>query len=220
MLEGDIDVIHRLLRLRDVPRVHHTPLGQGVDDGRAGNERWNVYGAVLFHQVERSVFQEAAVLDGINAGEDGAAGALVAVGVRGGLLALRMGLIDYSVELILGKLRRIHVVIGAEDPARGTDLDHIGTVFDRVANRGSEFGRRIGNALGNAGLESEQVGTESVAGVAMAAGGAQALARHNHARAVNDAAPDGIAKGDIFQVRVSQVTYCGKPGKQSPARIY
>ena len=74
-------------------------------------------GAVLLHQVESFFVQEAAMLDGIDAGADGALGGFGTVGMSSRLAPQSVSFVDNRVEFLLSELRSIHVVGRREYPA-------------------------------------------------------------------------------------------------------
>src|ERR1700730_15458406 len=69
------------------------------------------------------------MLDGINARANGAFGAFVAVRVGGGLAAQRVSLINDSVQLFLGKLRRVYIVRFGQDSSGSADFDDVRAVL-------------------------------------------------------------------------------------------
>src|SRR5208337_4513700 len=79
-----------------------------------GHECGHKVSAVLLHQVESFVVQEAAMLDGIDAGPNSAFGGFRAVGVSGSLAPQSVGFVDDGVEFLLRELRRIDIIGGRE----------------------------------------------------------------------------------------------------------
>ena len=80
---------------------------------------------------------EAGVLDGVDAGEDGVADAVVAVGMGGDLQAEHVGLVGDRLHLVIGQLLSAGAVAQREDAAGGADLDHLGAIFVHLADLGA-----------------------------------------------------------------------------------
>ena len=94
----------------------------GHDDGRkvtgnfgllrdegAGAQGGHHVGTVLLHELGRLGVHQRTVLDGGDAGADGAAHSLVAVGVGGGVHAVLLGGGDNGLQFLLAKLRPLAI---------------------------------------------------------------------------------------------------------------
>ena len=76
------------------------------------------------------------------------------------LRAKRVRFIHQRVEFGLRQLRRIHVVGEREHAAGGAGLDHIGAVFDVVADGPARRVGAIDDAIGDSRFVPEQAGYE------------------------------------------------------------
>ena len=145
------------------------------------------------------------MLDGIDAGANGSLGPLRSVGVGSRFLAERMRFVHDGVGFFLGELRDIHFIGGREHAASGANLDHIGAIFDVEADRTPSFLGTVDDAVLRPGLVPEQARAETILAVAMAAGGADGMHRHQHARSWNDARRGGVAQTDIHELQAAHV---------------
>src|SRR5262249_35754393 len=136
-----------------------------------GHQRRNIIGPARFHQVERFVVEKRSVLDGIDAGADGAFGSFGSVGVGSGFAAKGVGFVDQRVELGLRELRGVDVVGEGKNAAGRAGLDHIGAVLDIEAHGGAHSVGAVGDSVRDSRFAAEDlVGVAGIV-VAMAAGG-------------------------------------------------
>ncbi len=87
------------------------------------------------------------MLDRIDTGQDRVASGLIAVAVTGDLLAQPVGFVAEGGHLLQGELRGVDLVGQRKDAARGTELDHVGAIFDLIANRLAEPIGAAGDSL-------------------------------------------------------------------------
>src|ERR1035437_495742 len=199
---------------------HHggqVAIGETFLEAFGGHQGGNVVRAAGFHHVEGLVVEEAAMLDGIDAGADGDFGAARSVGVGGSFAAQGVRFGDDGVEFGLGELGGIDVVGEGEDAAGGAGLDDVGAVLDVVAHGLAGLVRATDDAVGDAGFAAEDVRGEAGGGVAMPAGGAEGVDGDQHARAGNLAGVDGVAQADIDVIAGPHVAHGGEAGHQGAA---
>ncbi len=159
------------------------------------------------------------MLDGIDAGADGALGALGAVRVGGGLAPARVRLIDERVQLFLRQLRRVHVVVQREDAARRADLDHVGAVLDVAADGGAHGVGAVGDRGVDAGALVEHVGAVADGRVAVAAGRADGAHGDEHPRPLDLAAARGVAQPHVDEGAGAEVAHRREADHQSLAHV-
>ena len=169
---------------------------------------------VLGHQLEDLGGAVVAVLDGLGAGENGAAHALG----RGGVDR------DRDAGALRGLHRELHFLereggmrAGPGAPAVvAVELDPIGAVADLVADHADERVDAVGllGALGHAEFEREALGR-------VAAGGDDGARGGEHARAGNDALIDGLLELDIGVAGAlgAEVAHGGEAGHQGGAQM-
>ena len=101
-----------------------------------------------FREGDAFVVDQAAVLDGIDAGADGILDRLRAVSVGGDFAAEFVSLFGDGLHFLERVLRRAGLIAFAEDAAGGADLDEVGAVLDGFA----DFGARRPGSVGDAAL--------------------------------------------------------------------
>ena len=137
-----------------------------------------------FISADALVVDEAAVLDGVDAGARAFLMPCGAVGVGGDRAAQPVRLLDGDLQLLEGELGRAGRVAAREDAAAGGELDHVDAVLDLGADDVADLVGAVGDpevALGGNRLDVH-VG-RVVVQVAVAAGDADAGAGGDDARA-------------------------------------
>ena len=135
------------------PREHLGRLGLQLGGGVRGVHavgqvgRRHEEGAPLDHQVQGLVGHERAVLDAVDAGLDGGADAVVAVGVGRDPQPGAVRLVDDRRQLLVGVLLRAGRPGVRHHPARRADLDELGAVLDLVADRLAHLVDAVGDPL-------------------------------------------------------------------------
>src|SRR4029077_7708445 len=120
---------------------------------------------------------------GIDAGENGALGAFVAVGVRGGFAAQRVSLVDDGVQFFLSELRGVHIVGERMDAARRAHLNYVGAILVIEPHGVTSLIRPVDDTVQGIALFSEKPLAETAAMVAMAACRAKRVYSDEHAGA-------------------------------------
>ena len=132
---------------------------------------------MLLRQRDAFVVDEAAVLDGIDAGANRVFDRLRAVRVRRDFATQLVRFFDDRLQLFERVLRRARLIALAQDSAGSADLDHIGAVLHGLAYFRSRRPRAVSDAFR---AMMKFIGEEIV--VAMAARDSQWRTRHDHAR--------------------------------------
>ena len=184
-----------------------------IRDETAGVDRGHVGGAVLFHQRDDLVAHEGAVLDGVDAGFDGALHALIAVGVGGDFEAVFVGGLDDRFQFFGGKLRILAAGREGEHAAGGGDFDEVAALFVALANGlpglvGTVNDADVGAGIAHAGR------AEAVGGIGVSAGGADGGAGGIDAGTFRPTRRDGLAQGEGGVVGVAEVADGGKAGEE------
>ncbi len=184
-----------------------------------GHQCGDKVGPPLLHHVQVFLVEEAAMLDGIDAGTNGAFGGFRSVGVRGGFAMKRMSFVDQRGQFLLRELRRVDIVCGREDAAGGADLNNVRAIFVIEAHRVASLIRTIDDAVERAGLTAEDACAKTVLIVAVTAGRTERTDTDEHARTGNVAVRDGIAKADIDVIGRADVADSSETGHKRDARV-
>ena len=102
-------------------------------------------GAVFYHQLDALVVHEEAVLDGIDAADDGVLDPLGALSVRCGLDVGVLGLLDEGADLLHAVLALGGSVLLGHDAAGGHDLEEVGALAELLTSRFPDLVDAVGD---------------------------------------------------------------------------
>ena len=130
-----VEVI-RLDRLRLLYRdLHHAELAALGDDHIENRKRGHHALPLLDHQLDALLVEVEAVLDRVDAGDQGVLDALGALGVGRGLDVGVLRLLDEGPDLLHAVLAGRRLVLLGHDAARGHDLEEVGALAELLAGR-------------------------------------------------------------------------------------
>ncbi len=184
-----------------------------------GHKRGDVIGALLLHQVESFVIEEAAMFDGIDAGANGALGGFGAVSVGGGFQAERMCFVDDGVEFFLGELRGVNSIGGRENTAGSAHLDHVGSVLVVEADGVASLFGTVDDAFAGTSFVAEDARAVAALMIAVSAGSAESVDSNQHAWARDIAAGDGVAQTNIEIIGGTDIADSGDAGHEGNAGV-
>src|SRR5580698_4846041 len=170
--------------------------------------------AVLLGQRDAFVIDEAAVLDGIDAGVDRVLDRLRTVRVRGDFAAEFVSFFDDRTQFFERVLRRAGLIAFAQYSAGCADLDNIGAVLHGFAHFRARGPGSVGDAFS---AVMKLIGEEIV--VAMSAGDSERRSGDQHARAFDQAFVDSVAHGDVGVAARADVSNRRETGVQRDASV-